>query len=77
MLSYADSWTLDWVWILYLGFTFLLFSSIGSWGYTYRAHRRFDGLQPKGARDILDERYARGGISREQYGQLKADIASA
>ena len=54
MLSYADSWTLDWVWILYLGFTFLLFSSIGSWGYTYRAHRRFDGLQPKGARDILD-----------------------
>ena len=77
MLSYADSWTLDWVWILYLGFTFLLFSSIGSWGYTYRAHRRFDGLQPKGARYILDERYARGEITREQYGHLKADIAFA
>ena len=54
MHSYADSWTLDWLWILYLGFTFLLFSTIGSWGYTYRVHRRFDGLQPKGARDILD-----------------------
>ena len=77
MHSYADSWTFDWIWILYLGFTFLLLSSIGSWGYTYRAHRRFDGLQPKGARDILDERYARGEITREQYGQLKADIASA
>jgi len=77
MHSYAHSWTLDWLWILYLGFAFLLFSTIGSWGYTYRVHRRFDGLQPKGARDILDERYARGGISREQYGQLKADIASA
>lgn len=77
MLSYADSWTLDWIWILYLGFTFLLLSSIGSWGYTYRAHRRFDGLQPKGARYILDERYARGEITREQYGHLKADIAFA
>ena len=77
MHSYADSWTFDWIWILYLGFTFLLLSSIGSWGYTYRAHRRFDGLQPKGARYILDERYARGEITREQYGQLKADIASA
>ena len=77
MHSYADSWTFDWIWILYLGFTFLLLSSIGSWGYTYRAHRRFDGLHSKGARDILDERYARGEITREQYGQLKADIASA
>ena len=77
MHSYADSWTFDWIWILYLGFTFLLLSSIGSWGYTYRAHRRFDGLQPKGARDILDERYARGEITREQYGHLKADIAFA
>ncbi len=77
MHSYADSWTLDWIWILYLGFTFLLLSSIGSWGYTYRAHRRFDGLQPKGARYILDERYARGEITREQYGHLKADIAFA
>jgi len=77
MHSYADSWTFDWIWILYLGFTFLLLSSIGSWGYTYRAHRRFDGLQPKGARYILDERYARGEITREQYGHLKADIAFA
>ena len=59
MHNYADNWTVGWAWILYVGFIFLLFSSIGSWGYTYRAHRRFDGFQPKGARDILDERYAR------------------
>jgi len=28
-----------------------------------------------GARDILDERYARGEVTREEYAQLKADIA--
>ena len=77
MHNYAGDWTVGWVWILYVGFIFLFFSSLGSWGYTYRAHRRFDGVQSKNARDILDVRYARGEITREQYGQTKKDIAAA
>ena len=75
MHNYADNWTAGWGWILYVGLIVLLFSNFGSWGYTYRAHRRFDAFQPKGAGDILDERYARGEITREQYGEMKADIA--
>lgn len=63
-------------WVLWLGFTVLIFSSFGNWGYAYSAHRKID-LPRKGARDILDERYARAEITREQYLQLKADIASA
>ena len=37
MHNYNGDWTVGWVWILYVGFIFLFFSSIGSWSYTYRA----------------------------------------
>jgi putative membrane protein len=60
---------------LWFGFIFLVFSGIGNWGYSYSAHRKYD-LTRKGPRDILDERYARGEITREQYLQLKTDIAA-
>lgn len=33
------------------------------------------GTSPRTARDILDERYARGEIDREDYVQRKKDIA--
>ena len=72
----ANDWYFGWGWILWLGFIFLMFSSFGNWGYTYRAHRKYDGLQRKPALDILDERYARGELTREQYGVLKSDISS-
>ena len=65
-----------WGWILWFGFIFLFFSSFGNWGYTYRAHRKYGALTGRTAFDILDERYARGEIDRQQYAQVKADIAS-
>jgi putative membrane protein len=43
----------------------LFFSSIGNWGYTYQAHSKYGRLGRKPALDILDERYAKGDISRE------------
>jgi len=75
MHYYWNDWFFGWGWILWFGFIFLIFSGVGNWGYSYSAHRKFD-LPRKGARDLLDERYARGEITREQYVQLKADIAT-
>lgn len=65
---------LAWGWILWFAFIFLTFSSFGNWGYTYSAHQKYDRTPPKGAIDILNERYARGELSRAEFGQLKADI---
>jgi len=54
---------------------FLLFSSFGNWRYTYRAHQKYDKPQRKDAFDILDARYAKGEITREEYGLMKTEIA--
>jgi putative membrane protein len=54
---------------------FLLFSSIGNWGYTYRAHQRFGQTPRKEAFDVLDARYAKGEISLTDYNQMKLEIA--
>jgi putative membrane protein len=74
--TYWNDWYFSWGWFLWFGIIFLMFSSLGNWGYTYGAHRKY-GLLPQGrARDILNERYARGDITREEYGRLKAEIAT-
>jgi putative membrane protein len=72
--AYWNDWYFGWGWLLWIGFIFLMFSGLGNWGYTYNAHRKYDLGTPKGALDILNERYARGEITREQFMQLKADI---
>lgn len=71
--SGLNDWYFGWGWFIWFGFIFLLFSSFGNWGYTYRAHRKF-GQPRKEAVDILNERYARGEITRDQYTLLKSDI---
>lgn len=64
-----------WGWLLWAGIVFLLISTFGNWRYTYNAHQKYR-LQPqKGARDILNERYARGEIPRDELGQMKTEIA--
>jgi putative membrane protein len=75
--SYWNNWNFGWGWLIWFGFVFILFSSIGNWGYTYRAHRKYDMQSGNNAFDILSERYARGEISREEYSKMKADIATA
>jgi len=66
----------DWNWILWMGFLVLVFSSFGNWGYTYRAHRRFDVPPSKDAQAILNERYAAGEVTRAQYLEFKSDISA-
>jgi putative membrane protein len=65
---------LTWGWILWMGFIFLMFSGFGNWGYTYRVHQKYNGSPRKEAIDILNERYARGEITRVEFNQLKTDI---
>jgi putative membrane protein len=64
-----------WGWILWFGIVFLLFSSIGNWGYSYRVHRRYAASPGKTAIDILNERYASGEIKQEVYVQMKSDLS--
>jgi putative membrane protein len=78
MHNFDSNWFyFGWGWILWIGFVCLMFSSIGNWGYAYRAHRKFDGSPRRNASDILNERYAGGELKRAQYLELKSDIAAA
>jgi uncharacterized membrane protein len=73
---YWNDLYVGWGWFLWIGVFFLFASSIGNWGYTYQAHRRYSDVFPKlRAFTILDERLARGEISREEYRILKAEIS--
>jgi putative membrane protein len=70
-----NDWYFAWGWFLWVGFIVLIFSSLGNWGYTYSAHRKYECSPRKEALDILNERYARGEITREQYTEMKSDIS--
>jgi len=74
--NFWGDWYFGWGWILWFGFIFLMFSSFGNWGYTYRAHQKFGSNSGSNALDILNERYARGEISRQEFTLLKSDIGA-
>jgi putative membrane protein len=75
MYGIWNNWYSGFGWVLWFGFVFLLLSSFGNWGYTYRAHRRFDGTYgSKNAVDYLNERYAKGELSQEEYNRIKDEI---
>lgn len=61
--------------MLWFGIVYLLFSNIGNWGDRYRSHQKHDSRSLKTGLDILNERDARGEVSREEYGQMKSDMS--
>lgn len=73
--AYWNDWYFGWGWFLWFGIMFLFISSIGNWGYSYRAHRIFGEPGGKNALDILNERYARGDITHEQLDFMKSKIS--
>jgi putative membrane protein len=76
MVHYWNDLYFGWGWVFWFGLIVLLFLSVGSWGYTYRVHRIYEGPLQQKALDILNERYARGEITRDQFIQMKSDIMS-
>lgn len=73
---YWNDWYLGWGWFLWIGVWFLLISSFGHWGYTYRSSRRSASLPQRNAVDILNERYAGGEITREEFTRIKQEISA-
>ena len=75
---YWNDWYSGWGYILWFGMIFLLFSSLGNWGYTYQAHSRYRDFDArKDAFDLLTERYAKGDLSREEFVRMKEEISAA
>jgi putative membrane protein len=70
-----NDWYFGWGWFLWFGIIVLLFSSMGNWRYTYAAHQKYGLPGEKGALDFLNERYVRGEITRDEFHQMKIDIA--
>ncbi len=72
---YWNDWYTGWGWVLWFGMLMLIFSSVGTWGYSYTSNRRYRDFDPgRDAFDMLAERYAKGEIQRDEYKRMHNEI---
>ncbi|MDA8258541.1 MAG: SHOCT domain-containing protein [Betaproteobacteria bacterium] len=79
MWNYGPWSMFPWMWIFPLTFLIVMLiflfrggggAMCGGWGMRENGRRE----KEESAKDILDRRYARGEISREEYQQMKKDL---
>ncbi len=74
-----DWWWRGWwplgglIWLAFLGLAIVGFITVVRWMFGGKAPER---RSPSAALTILEERYARGEINREEYEQRRRDLAS-
>lgn len=76
----SSSWLAIWGWgfVLYFGLILLMFSNIGNWVYTYQAHKRhLDHSQNRSAFDLLDENFAKGKLTYDDYISMREELVQA
>jgi putative membrane protein len=59
-----------WMWLLWI----LLLGIVGFGAYVIAKQQRRNGPPRSNARNILEERYARGEITREEFERMKRDV---
>lgn len=76
MWPYGPWGWFPWMWIFPLIFIVVMLVFLFRWGDWPMGGGRGRGRHDRGesAREILDRRYARGEISREEYQQMKKDL---
>lgn len=76
MMHWSDGhgWAMGWGWIFMVLFWAL--AIFGALALLRRGSSAGDGESRRRPIDILDERYARGEINKEEYEQKKRDIES-
>lgn len=78
MWNYGPWGGFPWMWIFPLIFLIVmlifLFRGVGGGGWPMCGGHETRGSREESARELLDRRYARGEISREEYQQMKKDL---
>lgn len=76
--AYWNDWYLGWGWFLWFGAWFLLISSVGHWGYSYRTAvaRRPNPARRHSTFSMSAMHAARSTVKNEEFGRMKLEIAA-
>jgi putative membrane protein len=70
-MMWGDGWNMSWMWLfgllLLVGITLLIVLAVRAFGGGIRSGGGSEAASPSRARQILDERFAKGELTAEQY----------